>query len=873
MNRQANPLTTAKIVWPAFTAVILIAFFFRFYRLGDHPLGIFFDPAINGLDAIRLMQRGGPVIFFPTNGGREALFMYLLIPFIWLFDTTPLSIRALTATISLLNVALLFAFLYRLPLRNATRLTPHATRNTQHITLKPWLAILGSLALAVSYWHIAISRLGQRPILVPMLSVPLFWFFLKGWATGQKRWFILAGLFMGLEGYTYSAARLLPLILILALLPEFLPRLKKGELKSQLINLLIFILTALVIYLPMAWYLVRHPGQFTARSFSVMVWNFLDTPADIVTEIGRNTLRVAGFFCCTGSPNPIFGLPDYPGLSLLLTPCLLIGLFGALKNWRHLFDRLVALWWLIGLIPSIIAIEAPHLLRMIVAVVPTAILIALGPIYLTNWLISRHTLPEAHRHRQASTRHATRDTQHATRNTQHAWPLWLSLLLILIPTPGIFRAYFIDWTDLQTTRGIYDYGAIAIRDKILQHTDQDVPIYLPLDRFNDSTLLFYLSGSFQRQAMLSSPPANKALVISPEKNKDDPTWVRLQHHTATVLPPLTPAGQQLIQAAWTSDATDSIRTADGEVVAHLVQLPTDLTSFLQQPTTPLTASFGPARLTGTNYAWVIEPTTGEIPVTLYWQATGQMSDEYEVLLHLVDDQHRVWGNGDGRPNDWAYPTTFWRPGLDDIAAQYKVVIEAETLPPGRYWLALSLFHPATGQRLALTAGASDSPDTFFIGPLKVPLPPSPPSLTGNDRDEPLATFGNLAKLAGFAVDQSTVAAGEPVHLTLVWEALTRPEIDYTVFVHLLDPNDNMVAGQDTQPVHGGYPTTIWSAEERILDNHSLPIPNALSPGQYRLAIGLYHQATGQRLLLYFPNGDEDPQGRLILPQPITVTSN
>ena len=68
-NRKVNlqPATLKMTAWLTFMAIILLAFFFRFYRLADYPLGIFFDPAINGLDAIRLMQRGGPVIFFPTN--------------------------------------------------------------------------------------------------------------------------------------------------------------------------------------------------------------------------------------------------------------------------------------------------------------------------------------------------------------------------------------------------------------------------------------------------------------------------------------------------------------------------------------------------------------------------------------------------------------------------------------------------------------------------------------------------------------------------------------------------------------------------------------------------------------------------------------
>lgn len=268
-------------IWAAVIAIILIAFFFRFYRLADHPLGIFFDPAINGLDTVRLIQRGRPVIFFPTNGGREAFFMYLLIPFVKLFGTTPFSLRALTAVVSLLNVVLLFGFLYKAPqfLQNSN--TDSSNFRTQEAEFGVWFAGLGSLTLAVSYWHISISRLGQRPILVPMLSVPLFWFFLKGWHTGRRRWFILAGLLMGLEGHTYSAARLLPLILTLALLPEFYSlRSNWPNLKPRLVNLGIFILAALVVYSPLAWYMLSHPAQFSARAFSVMIWNFLDTPPD-----------------------------------------------------------------------------------------------------------------------------------------------------------------------------------------------------------------------------------------------------------------------------------------------------------------------------------------------------------------------------------------------------------------------------------------------------------------------------------------------------------------------------------------------------------------------------------------------------------------
>ncbi|NJN94824.1 MAG: hypothetical protein HC875_12365 [Anaerolineales bacterium] len=340
--------------------------------------------------------------------------------------------------------------------------------------------------------------------------------------------------------------------------------------------------------------------------------------------------------------------------------------------------------------------------------------------------------------------------------------------------------------------------------------------------------------------------------------------MRLQGQSAVILPPLTAEGQRLIQTALAGDSTQAIRTARGEQVARLASLPADPARFLQQPTRPLTATFGPAQLVGAAYPAALDLTVETAPVTLYWQAISPMTDEFEVILQLVDDSRRVWGDGTARPNDWAYPTSFWQPGLDTIAAQ-QIIRLLDSPPPGRYWLAVVLFNPATGQRLPLTEGQGDSPDTFFIGPLKVPLPAPPPV-----QKQPEVTFGEVVQLLDYTIEPLQVAAGEPVQVNLLWQALAAPPLDYTVFVHLLDAQGELVAGSDAQPVNNSYPTTIWTRGERILDPHTLSTPDFLSPGQYRLAIGLYHQPTGQRLPLLFPAGRTDTAGQFILTSSVTI---
>ncbi|MCB0167622.1 MAG: hypothetical protein KDI79_25575, partial [Anaerolineae bacterium] len=409
-------------------------------------------------------------------------------------------------------------------------------------------------------------------------------------------------------------------------------------------------------------------------------------------------------------------------------------------------------------------------------------------------------------------------------------------------------------------------NAIAIRDAVLNQADQHIPVYLPQSRFNDSTLLYYLSDPFPRQANLSTPAAGAAIAISPDNNIDDTTWVRLYDGKATILPPLTREGQQLIQTALTDQPSTPIKAINGETAARQILLPDDPANYLEQPSLDLDAAFGPMQLIGASFPATIDQLLA-LPVTLYWQANQPMSTEYEVLVRLITDDRRAVGNGDARPTDWVYPTSFWRPDVDQIAAQHWITLEPD-LEPGRYWLAVSVFDPALGQRLPLTSGFSDSQDTFFVGPLKIALP-QPPTETLLVRSQPL-DFGEVARLTAYQVNPTAIIAGDSIQIDLLWEALSNPPRDYTIFVHLLDDEDNLVAGNDAQPRSGRYPTTIWAPGELILDSHTLTTPTDLSPGQYRLAIGLYFQPSGERLPLKFETQTVDTTGRLTLPPPIEV---
>jgi hypothetical protein len=121
--------------------------------------------------------------------------------------------------------------------------------------------------------------------------------------------------------------------------------------------------------------------------------------------------------------------------------------------------------------------------------------------------------------------------------------------------------------------------------------------------------------------------------------------------------------------------------------------------------------------------------------------------------------------------------------------------------------------------------------------------------TSGLRDQPLqATFAGQMELSACAFDPGPHAPSDILRVSLSWRSLYPTETDYTIFVHLVDQDERVWAQHDSPPVGGSRPTSSWQPGEEILDNHGLALPRDIPPGEYRLAVGLYDPATGERLI-------------------------
>ncbi len=125
-------------------------------------------------------------------------------------------------------------------------------------------------------------------------------------------------------------------------------------------------------------------------------------------------------------------------------------------------------------------------------------------------------------------------------------------------------------------------------------------------------------------------------------------------------------------------------------------------------------------------------------------------------------------------------------------------------------------------------------------------------------EEKNVNFGDQIALLGYNASGDSFAPGDTLDLTLYWQALRKLDIDYQVFVHLLDSEGNLVAQSDKLNP-GEFPTRRWPLDRYVPDEHRLTLPADLPPGEYTVATGLWVQGDGWRLPVFDaagqPTGD------------------
>lgn len=371
-----------------FAGILLIAIFFRLFLIDQLPGGLFPDEAANGLD-INSMQQGDLQPFYERGNGREALFFYMLWGSVEVFGKTPFAHHLVSGLVGILTVAITFFLTRRLVL------LADENGNKDRAT---WIALLAMFLVAVSSWHIVLSRTAFRANLIPLFAALTFYFIIAAVQVGtraKRYWMsILAGASFALGFYTYIAYRILaPVVAIVVFWPFLVDIFQKPrfvQIKKYFAPTLLAGLAFVIFIFPLAHYFYTHPGSFVGRSGQVSVFNPELNQGDLIGTIAQVTGWSLRAYFWDGDLNWRHNISGEPFLSIVISPFFALGMILTMwfairytflphKHPRDWIYFLLAGWFWSMLLPVITTAEGiPHGLRAIGTIPVVFIITALG---------------------------------------------------------------------------------------------------------------------------------------------------------------------------------------------------------------------------------------------------------------------------------------------------------------------------------------------------------------------------------------------------------------------------------------------------------------------------------------------------------------
>ncbi len=373
--------------------IVLLTVVLRFYNLSTNPPSLYWEEAALGYDAYSILKTGKdfhsnswPLVAFESFGDfKPSLYFYATVPFIVIFNLTPLAVRFPSALFGSLTVFLVYLLV-------------------KNLTKKPNLSLLSALFLSLSPWHLQFSRAAFEANLGLFLVTLGVWLFLK--SLKKSNLLFLSVIFLSLSMYTYHSNRILVPLLGLGLGLIYLKPILKNKLKTILAALL-FILVSL----PLASKL--NTPQVKQRFLQTSAFSnpqIIIESNQKIQEDGRGLVPrlihhrffsySKGFLShyldhfkfdylfLTGDLNPRHSIQYTGQLYLIQFPLLLIGLFYFFKEKKKVLLP-IFLWLILTPVPAALTKATPHALRSLSLVVPFSILSSYGLVKLLKqkWLV------------------------------------------------------------------------------------------------------------------------------------------------------------------------------------------------------------------------------------------------------------------------------------------------------------------------------------------------------------------------------------------------------------------------------------------------------------------------------------------------------
>lgn len=378
----------------AFCIIVFLAIFLRFYQLESIPPALTWDEVAWGYNAYSLGIDGRdefgrflPYDYIESFGDfKPPMYAYLTIIPVKLFGLTEFAVRFPSALFGALTVFVTYFLTKRIffnfPKKNV-------------------VSLLSTLFLAISPWHVNLSRAAFEANVATFFIVVGVWTFLAG--IQEKKWYlILSAIAFVLSMYTFNTARIVSPTLFILLVIIFHKKIaarKKEAFLAVILGLLLFIPIVGFLLSPQASLRFKEVNIFSNIKIIHVTNQEMANDGNTWWSKILHNRRLAytfeylrhyfdhfnpKFLFITGDGNPKFSTQDVGQMYLWDLPFFILGTLFLFRQ-RPGFWWLLFAWLLVGIIPAATARETPHALRIEASLPTFQILTAFGFFVFLAW--------------------------------------------------------------------------------------------------------------------------------------------------------------------------------------------------------------------------------------------------------------------------------------------------------------------------------------------------------------------------------------------------------------------------------------------------------------------------------------------------------
>ena len=239
-----------------------------------------------------------------------------------------------------------------------------------------------------------------------------------------------------------------------------------------------------------------------------------------------------------------------------------------------------------------------------------------------------------------------------------------------------------------------------------------------------------------------------------------------------------------------------------------------------------------------------------VSVTVYWQAVVPIGENYRSVARVLDINkgHAVASSDHDNPG--GRPVRTWWP--TQYVADHHVLTLPASAPPVAYQLQVGLYREIDGKferllRPGVEGWQADHVPLTFV----VVRPRDDEQVKHRRIEQTDIVFEEELRLRGYVLER---LENDGLRLTLQWRADKKPTRDFSVFVHVIDQNGNVVHQIDAKPLQWTYPTVEWPAGQEVDDVYVIG-SEVSSSEDLSLAVGLYNAEAGSGYGGRTPSGE------------------